>query len=156
MQIVKCEVALAGDVRACVPKQVTVPELVVLENIHGHGSILNVQVVGMDKRSHREELDRLHRIYGKAGETEGDNIVARLFPGYAPQLPVRLSDIGRAESDVEDAEAPARPASKKKAGKKKTAKKTAAKAPADEAGEDDGDKNSDPDTGDENPDDALS
>lgn len=161
MQKLKCEVALAGDVRQLVPKTVTVPELVVLQAIHGHGSVQNIQVVGMDKRPHRDELDRLHRVYGKAGEEEGKGVVARLFPGYAPQLPVRLSDIGMAEADA-DEDAP--PQSRKKASKKKTGKKKVSRKAADAGspssegdtdgdGEDDSD--SDPEQG-EDADDALS
>lgn len=146
MQKLKCEVALAGDVRQLVPKEVTVPELLVLQAIHGQGSVLNITPAGMDKRTHSDELARLHRLYGKAGEEEGANVVARLFPGYAPQLPVRLSDIGMAESDA-DADKP----KKKKVGKKKASKKTAAK-PAD------GDDNEDstPEKGGEDDNDALS
>lgn len=158
MQKLKCEVALAGDVRQLVPKVVTVPELVVLQAIHGHGSVQNVEVVGMDKRPHRDELDRLHRVYGKAGEEEGKGVVARLFPGYAPQLPVRLSDIGMAEADTEeDAPTPTRKkASKKKAGKKKVSRKAddeSAEGATDDTGDGDGEQQAAP-GGDDN--DALS
>lgn len=154
MQKVKCEVALGGDVRACVPKTVTVPELVVLEAVHGHGSIMNVQAAGMDKRSHQDELERLHRIYGGAG-AEDENIVARLFPGYAPKLPVKLSEIGRAESGEDD-----KPSRQPK--KKKTSKKAAAKAASGEGdsnpekGGEGNEGDSNPEKGGENDNDALS
>jgi hypothetical protein len=134
MQIVRAEIALGGDVRSTVVKEITVPELVVLEAIHGGpASITNVVVVGESRRPHAEELDRLRKRYDKPEDEHGP-IVGRLFPGYTPKLPLKLADIGRAEDG--DEEAGAEKPKKKKATKKKASKKTAAK-PADDASADD-------------------
>jgi len=88
MQLCNVSVNLAGSLLNRVPKRgVTVAEIVVLRAVHGGSdAVTNIQPVGMDKRPHAEELERLSRKYGK--------IVAKLFPGAHPQLPSNLADIG--------------------------------------------------------------
>lgn len=96
MQRCRVLISLDGDMRHQVSKEVTVPELIVLETIHGAGSVTNIQTAGMDKRPHGEELARLRKLYcGRGRQEDATDVVSRLFPGHSPKLPVKLEDIGK-------------------------------------------------------------
>lgn len=66
---------------------VTPAEAAILRSIHGADAVYGFSRVVMDRREHSAELERLRQLYGAAA-------VERVFPGHAPQLPVRFSDIG--------------------------------------------------------------
>lgn len=82
---------------------VTPPEVVLLRMVHGDDAVVNVKALGMDKREHRRELDRLRARYGAEN-------VERAFPGHSPSLPVRFADIGiDLNADEDEAEAVPQP-----------------------------------------------
>jgi len=95
VQHVKCKVFLAGDRNHQVHiPDATVAEAVVLEHIHGSGSVTDVKPTRMGKEEHSEERERLRRKYHpKAGE-DRRSIVDSLFPGANAKLPISLKDIG--------------------------------------------------------------
>lgn len=134
MQICDVLVSLRGDPRFTVLKEkVSVPEIAVLENMHGEGSCKILAVSGFEKCDHKEELNRLKGIYAPSGITDSKDPVTQLFPGLHPTLPTKLKELGKENPNMEDDEdeedaPPAAKKKKKKAGKKKTGKKTAAKA----------------------------
>lgn len=90
MEIVSCSVKLAGDNNHVVEKtDVTVAEVVLLQHIHGMDSVVNIRRTGMDRRSHREERERLRSIYNRR-----EKIVDKIFPNLpGAKLPVSLADI---------------------------------------------------------------
>lgn len=100
MQICSCEVRLGGDMRRTVVRdEVTVPEIRVLQNIHGADAVINIKpkktVRDFDHAEHRLELAR---VYERGGITSTNpdatkGLVARLFGAYG-NLPVRLAEIG--------------------------------------------------------------
>ena len=107
---------------------VTPAEVLVLEVIHGAGSVSKIQLKGLDsngkdanRRSHRQELARLRAIYsgnpGSNGDLTGDliggtpfendptqqSVIDRLFPGINPSLPLKYSDLnGHQEEESDD------------------------------------------------------
>jgi hypothetical protein len=101
MQVVDLDVAIGGDVRMVVRKQnVSIAELVVLQAIHGKDAVANVRVVGQavgfDPVSERE---RLARLYDNS-QNDAQPKVHALFPGVAPQLPMKLSEVALIDEDV--------------------------------------------------------
>lgn len=106
MQIANCEVRLLGDIANSVPKlNITPAEAAILRAIHGPDSVVRVNAVGMDKRSHKEEYDRLAALYGGSGDTDGTKIFFKLFPRtFDPRLPVTFKDVGI--ETVSEVEAP--------------------------------------------------
>lgn len=104
MQLSNVEVRLAGNVLHTVPKMgVTPAEIVVLQHIHGEGSVVDIRPTGKNSRhTHQQEFARLSGLYdrpvasgfgAKPGE-EGETILSRLFPGALKKLPETLADIG--------------------------------------------------------------
>ena len=95
MEVANCMVALSGSMLSIVPKRdVTPAEALVLLAIHGEGSVKRLERTTNDKRSHREEVDRLKSIYR-------DDVIASMFPGLNPQLPVTFKDAGlEIENDI--------------------------------------------------------
>lgn len=82
------------------PKEgLTAAEIMILRSIHGADGVTNLVSTVMDRRAHREELDRLVDVYGAAA-------VHRVF-GPMPQLPVKLADEGDEGGEEEDTEAEA-------------------------------------------------
>jgi hypothetical protein len=64
MQIVSCTIAIGGEVGMTVPKDfVSVPELLVLQAIHGNDAVRSVVVTGDESRDSVEERQRLSEIY---------------------------------------------------------------------------------------------
>jgi len=97
MQIATCEIRLAGDIMNSVRKVgVTPAEVIVLRSIHGLESVINIEVTGIDRRSHLEEFNRLSASYKSAMDANSNPLVHHLFPA-APmggQLPGEFKDIG--------------------------------------------------------------
>jgi len=99
MQLCDLEVRLGDSSGHTVPKtNVTPAEIVVLQAIHGASAIVGIKPTKMDKRPHIEEYERLQGIYGRAPDGLMDagngDLLEKLFPGAAKQLPVSLKDIG--------------------------------------------------------------
>ena len=62
--ICSCVVALGGDVRQTVPKPiVTVPEILLLQSIHGGDAITNIIITGQEKRTDESIRDELGVMY---------------------------------------------------------------------------------------------
>lgn len=88
MQLANCHVRLGGDMANEIFKaRVTPAEVLVLRHLHGPDSVVKLQPLGMDKRAHAGELDRLKAEYSA-------KVVGDTFPGAYPQLPVSFKDIG--------------------------------------------------------------
>jgi len=107
-----CEVTvrLGGSLVHTVPKKiVSVPEIKVLQVIHGSDAVVDIRPFGRgyinvenhkfvaDAKSpfdHAQERARLETIYEANNlDDEGQGLISRLFGPFAP-LPERLSDIG--------------------------------------------------------------
>lgn len=87
MQRCNCTVRIGGDVGNTVQKSGVSPaELVVLEAIHGEGSVVDIQPTHMDKTPHHQERSRIATIYGQ-------HVLDRLFPGEFNSLPVSLKQV---------------------------------------------------------------
>ena len=115
-----CTVAIGGDVRAIVPKPlVSVPEILMLQSIHGEDAVTNIKVIETQDVTSEQERDRLGNLYG-------DGKVVSIFSQFG-DLPetlqaARISDemlepVWRSQRDK-------KPAAKKKAATKKTRART--------------------------------
>lgn len=101
MQLASVEVRLSGDVTNTVPMpSVTVGEISILRLIHGDDSVNKIVPLGMDRRSHKDEFNRLKTKY-TATNNEGKALVVLAFPGVAPRLPVSFRDIGIDLDDID-------------------------------------------------------
>jgi hypothetical protein len=95
MELARVSITLSGDLGNVVYKNgVTVPEASILRAMHGKGSVSIVYIESMDKRSHDGEYSRLIAKYPK-------EVITKLWPGENPRLPVRFSEIGLAEPELE-------------------------------------------------------
>jgi len=95
MELARVSITLSGDLGNVVYKNgVTVPEASILRAMHGKGSVSIVYIESMDKRSHDGEYSRLVAKYPK-------EVITKLWPGENPRLPVRFSEIGLAEPELE-------------------------------------------------------
>lgn len=109
-----CTVAIAGDVRAVVSKPtVTIPEIIMLQHIHGGDAINNIRVKGDWNITNEAERDRL-------GEFYGDAKVIEIFQQFG-ELPKTLGDSRIAETLL-DPSWNREPPKKKKAAPKKRAR----------------------------------
>lgn len=102
MQVCTCSVNLAGrQGEQVVGKIVTVPELRLIQHIHGASAVTEVVPVSEVQRDPAEEIERLQMLYG-----EGH--FKQVFPGAFPKLPTTLEEIGtdlKAQADALRAEA---------------------------------------------------
>lgn len=105
MQIVSCAVALAGDLNNVrvydAIDGITVPEVIVMREVHGFDAVTDIKVVGNVKRSGPEEVKRLSDKYdwNRNGEN-AQPIIPKLFPGARPNLPTTIDEIlGEVASD---------------------------------------------------------
>ena len=74
------------------PKEdLSAPEILVLKRIHGDEGVVNISPTKMDKRSHKEELDRLMLNYSPK----------QVFDTFGPvplsTMPVKLEGFGLAD-----------------------------------------------------------
>jgi hypothetical protein len=91
MEIARVSIALSNDLNNVVYKDnVTPVEATILRSLHGKGSINIVYIESMDKRSHNAEMERMRKGYPKS-------TIDKLYPGEAPKIPVRFSEIGMSE-----------------------------------------------------------
>lgn len=98
MQYCTCTVRLRGEVgHERVGKIVTVAEIPVLREIHGHDSVLNVIPTDppLDKVTRqpvarvddRTELERLRSVYGP-------DLIGKVYAGFNVSVPRTMEDIG--------------------------------------------------------------
>ena len=112
-----CTVAIGGDVRAIVPKPVvSVPEILMLQAIHGADAVTNIKVIETQDVSSEEERDRLGNLYG-------DGKVVEIFNQFG-DLPGTL-DAARIADEMLEPVWRSERAKKKPAAKKKAAPKRA-------------------------------
>jgi hypothetical protein len=65
-----------------------------LKAIHGPDSVVHVNITGNDRRSHKQEYDRLAGMYGSTNNDKGESIFFKLFPQtYDPRLPVEFKQV---------------------------------------------------------------
>jgi|TARA_R100000084_G_scaffold15822_1_gene5194 hypothetical protein len=75
-EICSCVVALGGDVRQTVPKPiVTVPEILLLQSIHGGDAVTNIIITGTEKITDDKIRDDLGILYK-------DEVVNALFGNF--------------------------------------------------------------------------
>ena len=83
-QLLRCMVALDGDRDHVIYRHrgtpILLPELPILQHIHGDLAVTEVHVVGVCEMSNDEALQRLRIIYG-------DDAVKDVYPGTRPRLP---------------------------------------------------------------------
>lgn len=120
MDLLSCSVAINGDIRAVITKpHVTIPEIVLLQAMHGSDAVTNIKIIGELETTAEQERDRLGSFYKDAK-------VMEVFGQYG-DLPQTL-----AESRIEDtlldpvwlSERKKKPAPKKKATKKRARNKS--------------------------------
>lgn len=91
MQRCKATIRLAGDMRNTVVKTGVSPaEVMVLQNIHGLDSVVDIRVTGNDQghpQRHHGELAKLRKQYR-------EKAVAAVFPGAKPALPETFDEAG--------------------------------------------------------------
>jgi hypothetical protein len=109
--VLHCEVAIAGDIRAVVPKYhetaVTWPEFLVLSVLHGEGSMRRPVVVGEVTRTMDEERRRLLGTYDEGAIQTLFGGIASPLPGEAPvEIPRDLMAMAQAAAPVPDAPPP--------------------------------------------------
>ena len=102
MQIAHCTVKHAAKHYHAVRRiNVSVPEILLLQAIHGEDAVREVAYAGESDRDTVEEMEHLHKMYG--GKEEIKLLIEKLFPGARPVLPSKLSDIGFDVGPVEAA-----------------------------------------------------
>jgi hypothetical protein len=102
MQECTINLRLGGSLLHTVQKdRVTPAEIQVLRALHGPDAVTDIVPTKMTKRGHEQEFVRLTELYGRANGADmigandpQKNLIASLFPGAAPTLPVTLKDIG--------------------------------------------------------------
>jgi hypothetical protein len=95
MQTAHIMLDIGGDAGNQIPKRnVTAAEMAVLIAIHGESAVHDIEPTGEIDRSNREELERLHRIYGRAKNGSDQAIVDVLFPGAAARVFQTIDELG--------------------------------------------------------------
>ena len=64
-QLYKCSVRPGGDLIHDVPKTgVSAAEIMVLNHVHGEGSVINIEPTKTNRTPHKQEYNRLAQVYG--------------------------------------------------------------------------------------------
>lgn len=96
MQTANIILALAGDTGNTVPKfGVTAAEIAVLRLLHGEDAVFDIEPVGEIQQSHRAEIERLSKLYGKT-QPDGRYVapaVSTLYPGAAARVFEKISEL---------------------------------------------------------------
>ena len=83
-QLLRCEIALAGDMGNVVVRHrhnpLTFPELLIAQYLHGEDAVYDIHVVGTCEMSNDEMLARLKFLFR-------EEYVQAVFPGNRPRLP---------------------------------------------------------------------
>ena len=78
-------------------------------------AVFNVTLVGDEKRSNEEEINRLREKYRNAKDKKGESLAEKLYPGKNPVLPQKFEEVGVKVTDaVKAPEAPKVPAAQPK------------------------------------------
>jgi hypothetical protein len=94
MQTANILVALGGDINNTVPRYgVTAAEIAMLQAIHGHDSVIDVEPAEDIEISQREERARLKHLYGNARTNDGTAHIDRLYPGAAARVFETLDEL---------------------------------------------------------------
>lgn len=95
LEVANIMLALGGDAGNTVPKyRITAAEVAVLRLIHGNESVTDIEPVGHEERTHRQELTRLTDRYGRniEGRTQAPAVM-QLFPGAAARVFERFEEL---------------------------------------------------------------
>lgn len=93
MEVVNCLVALGGDRGNSVPKTLIVPEIPVLQAIHGPDAVYDIIKAGKRDQSNANALAWLRAEYGSARDEDGKSLIAAVYPGLGATVPERLSQL---------------------------------------------------------------
>jgi len=94
MQTANIILDIGGDAGNQIPKSgITAAEIAVLIAIHGEAAVHDIEPAGSIDRSNRDELSRLHQVYGHAKDGEDRSIVGTLFPGAAARVFATLDEL---------------------------------------------------------------
>lgn len=87
MQIVSADIAIAKDIRNVIHREdLTVPELALLQIIHGMEAVSNIRVTGKAKNFNgHKEMDRLQHAYSKHA-----NDVVGIFRDFGGKFPTNI------------------------------------------------------------------
>lgn len=108
MQLFDCTIRLAGNVKMEVKKpRVPVSEIAVLQAIHGSDAVFNFKPAGEARVVGAREKERLMKIYGNRKEQAEK--IEKMFPGLAPRLPSRLTELTGEEEVEDEAQEPQEP-----------------------------------------------
>lgn len=97
MHIADCKIRLGGDALNIVPKvNVTIAEIALLRAIHGDDAVVDIAPKSNDRRSHRDELNRLRQAYGWVP----DNMqrLQEIWSEFGASFPKDWSDLGLQEA----------------------------------------------------------
>lgn len=95
MDILKGKIRLSGSVLNEVRRSnMTAPEVILLQRIHGSDSILELEKVGSESRNHQEERQRLYHEYPAAINTDAKrHYVEELFGPNHHDLPTSVPGV---------------------------------------------------------------
>lgn len=132
MDYVNAQVAIGGDVNNTVPKfRVPVSEIPVLAAIHGPDALTEFEQCdapdGAEDLSNRDEMQRLHSIYGRTEDGEGNPVLRGVYPGAGAKVVTSIDDLDIPEGAMKVTE---RAVVKKEPAAKKQTAKADAKADA--------------------------
>lgn len=100
MQICNCTVAIGGEAGMTVIKErVSVPELLVLRELHGDDAVRNITVIGESDADSNEERARLRTLYPKL-DSDGKTLVIEAVLGKHGPLPKTLGDTDIHEDQI--------------------------------------------------------
>ena len=134
------DVNLAGDRNHVIPKrQVTAAEIMVLQAIHGHGEVYNIQLEpssGRDNTPHEQVRDHLMKVYGRTRVGSGGDrkpVLPAVFPGWPNVTLPRDADAAGIDPVLmnEDAIPRTRSGKRRKAAAAAAARETATEETAD-------------------------
>lgn len=107
MQVFNAVIRLQGSLANEVGKRgLTVPEILVLQKIHGFDGVVKLEHVGNTEIDHQDERDRLSQMYAQGLSALGDEdktSIEKMFGGDYNPLPEKLRGFtGPLNDDVED------------------------------------------------------
>lgn len=95
MELANILLDLGGDRGNQVPKKVTPGEILLLQAIHGDGSVHDIEPLPeVSDITNRSERERLIFEYARAMDGEGRQIARELFPGAAARVPETIAELG--------------------------------------------------------------
>ena len=100
-QLYNCNVRPGGDLIHDVPKtDVSAAEIMVLNHVHGEGSVINIEPTKTTRTPHKQEYNRLTDVYGPRAVQE---VFGNVFNVRLPnKLDLDAMEEGDEELDDED------------------------------------------------------